>query len=45
VAAEVEWLVAAAQGRAGADTVPAADDPSYASLFDYAAEDAYLAHR
>jgi nucleoside-diphosphate-sugar epimerase len=46
VAAEVEWLVAAAQGRAGADTVPADDDPFFARLLDYEAEDAYLArHR
>ena len=43
VAAEVEWLVAAAQGRAGADAVPADDDPFFARLLDYEAEDAYLA--
>ena len=45
VAAEVEWLVAAAQGRSGADTVPADDDPFFAPLLDYAAEDAYLRDR
>jgi nucleoside-diphosphate-sugar epimerase len=45
VAAEVEWLVAAAQERAGADTVPADDDTFFARLLDYAAEDAYLAAR
>ncbi len=45
VAAEVEWLVAAAQGRAGSDAPPADDDPFFAPLFDYAAEDAYIAGR
>ncbi len=45
VAAEVAWLVAAAQDRAGADSVPADDDPFFARLLDYAAEDAYLARR
>jgi hypothetical protein len=44
VAAEVEWFVAAAQGRAGADTGPADDGSFFASYLDYAAEDAYLAH-
>ncbi len=32
-------------GRAGADSVPADDDPFFARLLDYAAEDAYLARR
>jgi hypothetical protein len=45
VAAEVAWLVAAAQGQAGTDTVPADDDPFFARLLDYAAETAYLAGR
>ena len=45
VAAEVDWLVAAAQGRAGDDRVPAADDPFFAQFLDYAAEDEYLAGR
>ena len=37
VAEEVDWLVASAEGR------PAADDPFFAPLLDYAAEDRYLA--
>ena len=45
VAAEVRWLVAAAQGQTDADTVPADDDSFFARLLDYAAEDAYLAAR
>lgn len=45
VAAEVEWLVSVAQGRASADTLPADDDPFFAPLLEYAAEDAYLAAR
>lgn len=39
----IDWLVAAAHGRAGADRAPAADDPFFAGYLDYAAEDAYLA--
>ena len=37
VAAELDWLVATPEAR------PLADDPSFASSFDYAAEDRYLA--
>ena len=44
-AAEVDWLVEAARGRAGADAVPAADDPFFAPMCDYTTEDAYLAAR
>lgn len=40
---EVDWLVSAAHGLAGADRVPTADDPFFAPLFDYAAENHYLA--
>lgn len=43
VTAELDWLVDAARGRAGFDTVPPADDSFFAQFLDYAAEDAYLA--
>jgi nucleoside-diphosphate-sugar epimerase len=45
VAAEVDWLVSAACGDGEAWAVPASDDPFFAPLFDYAAEDRYLAAR
>ena len=43
VVGEVDWLVAAAGGRAGADRVPTEDDPFFAPFLDYAAEDSFLA--
>lgn len=43
VADEVEWLVAAARGGEGAEHLPSLDDPFFGPLFDYAAEDRYLA--
>lgn len=43
VAEEVDWLVAAAAGGPGADLLPGPDDPYFAPLFDYPAEDRYLA--
>ena len=45
VTEEIDWLVAAARGQAGADRPPGADDPFYAPLLDYAAEDRVLAAR
>jgi nucleoside-diphosphate-sugar epimerase len=42
---EVDWLVAAARGRAGADRLPEDDDPFFAPFLDYAAEDRFLAAR
>jgi nucleoside-diphosphate-sugar epimerase len=41
VAATVGWLVAGARGEA--DGLPDDDDPYFAPMLDYAAEDAYLA--
>ena len=43
VADEVDWLVSAAHG--GADALPGPDDPYFGPMFDYAAEDRYLATR
>ncbi len=43
VAEEIEWLVAAAGGGDGAEKLPPPDDPYFAPLLDYAAEDRYLA--
>src|SRR5581483_1308138 len=45
VAAELDWLVAAAAGGADADVLPRCDDPFFAPLLDYAREDAFLARR
>lgn len=45
VAAELDWLVAAARGGADAGLVPSPDDPFFAPLLDYAAEDRYLIRR
>jgi nucleoside-diphosphate-sugar epimerase len=45
VAAEIDWLVAAAGGGPDADRLPPPDDPYFAALLDYAAEDRYLAAR
>lgn len=46
VADEVEWLVSAARGGEGAEDLPGLDDPFFAPMLDYAAEDRYLAsHR
>ncbi len=41
---EVDWLVAAHQSSDPDGVLPAQDDPFFAPLLDYAAEDAYLAH-
>jgi nucleoside-diphosphate-sugar epimerase len=43
VAAEVSWLVAGARG--GAEDPPGDNDPYFAPMLDYAAEEAYLATR
>lgn len=43
IGATVDWLVAAANGGPDAAKLPAADDEFFADLFDYAAEDRYLA--
>jgi nucleoside-diphosphate-sugar epimerase len=43
VAEEVEWLVSAARGGDGAETLPDPDDAFFGPLLDYAAEDRYLA--
>lgn len=45
VAEEIEWLVSAAGGGDGFENLPLPDDPYFAPLLDYAAEDQYLAHR
>ncbi len=42
VAEEVDWLVAEARGGG---SVPRLDDPFFAPLLDYAAEDRWLASR
>lgn len=39
VTESVDWLVGAARGGEGADLLPAPDDPFFAPLLDYAAED------
>ncbi|MGO9217949.1 MAG: NAD-dependent epimerase/dehydratase family protein [Streptosporangiaceae bacterium] len=43
VAAEVDWLAAAARGGADADLIPGPDDSYFAPLLDYVAEDRWLA--
>ncbi len=45
VADEIDWLVSAAGGGEGAVAVPALDDPFFSGMFDYPAEDRYLAGR
>jgi nucleoside-diphosphate-sugar epimerase len=42
---EIDWLVAAARGGAGAESLPALDDPFFGPMLDYAAEDLYLSTR
>ena len=43
VAAEVDWLIAAAQGGEDADLVPGPGDEYFAPLLDYRGEDRWLA--
>jgi len=43
VGEELDWLVAAAQGGTDAGLVPRDDDPYFAPMLDYAAEDRHLA--
>ena len=43
VAAELDWLVAAARSGDPAEVLPPPDDPYFAPFFDYAREDAWLA--
>jgi hypothetical protein len=43
VAAEVDWLVAAAQGGEDADLIPGPGDEYFAPLLDYRGEDRWLA--
>ena len=45
VAEEIDWLVAATRDRATTWAVPADDDPYFAALLDYVAEDRYLARQ
>jgi len=45
VRAEVDWLVSAAKGGEGSDVLARAGDEFFAPMFDYAAEDAFLAER
>jgi hypothetical protein len=45
VADEVAWLVSAANGGEDAELIPAPADEFFSPLFDYAAEDRYLAVR
>ena len=45
VAAEVDWLVAAARGGEDADLIPGPGDSYFAPLLDYPAEDRWLAGR
>jgi nucleoside-diphosphate-sugar epimerase len=45
VAQAVDWLVSAVRGGRDAGRLPGLDDPFFAPLFDYAAEDRYLAGR
>jgi nucleoside-diphosphate-sugar epimerase len=45
VAAEVDWLTAAAAGRDDADLIPGPADDYFAPLLDYPAEDRWLAAR
>ncbi|GGY01054.1 NAD-dependent epimerase/dehydratase family protein [Streptomyces hiroshimensis] len=43
VAAEIDWLVAAARTGDRAGALPSAADPYFSRFFDYAAEDVFLA--
>lgn len=43
VADEVEWLVAAARGGEGAESLPGRDDAFFGPMLDYAAEDRHVA--
>ena len=43
VGGEIDWLVAAAGGRAGGELPPGCDADYFAPLLDYPAEDGYLA--
>jgi len=45
VADAVDWLAGAARGGEGQHRLPGPDDPYFAPLLDYAAEDRYLAAR
>ncbi len=45
VAPELDWLADRAEGGVGAKTLPGLNDPYFDTLFDYAAEDTYLAVR
>jgi nucleoside-diphosphate-sugar epimerase len=45
VAPELDWLAHRAQGEAGATTLPGLTDAYFDTLFDYPAEDTYLAAR
>ena len=45
VAAEVDWLIAAAQGGEDADLIPGPGDEYFAPLLDYRGEDRWLAAR
>jgi nucleoside-diphosphate-sugar epimerase len=45
VARELDWLADRAEGGAGDKTLPGLTDPYFDALFDYAAEDAYLARQ
>ena len=45
VAAEVDWLTAAARGGDDADLIPGPADDYFARLLDYPAEDRWLAAR
>jgi hypothetical protein len=45
VAAEVDWLTAAARGGDDADLIPGPADDYFAPLLDYPAEDRWLAAR
>jgi nucleoside-diphosphate-sugar epimerase len=42
VAAEIDWLAAAARSGDAAGVLPPADDPYFQPFFDYASEDAWL---
>lgn len=44
VAEEIEWLVSAARGGEGADSLPRHDDEYFGPMLAYAAEDRYLAN-
>jgi hypothetical protein len=43
VAAEVDWLITAAQGGEDADLIPRPADEYFAPLLDYLSEDRWLA--